>query len=90
MNTLVQKFLRSVLFGTTLACSALAMSTVLRAPTGKRVVGLFLLLFLLVTVVYAASWYLRMLWSLTGRCAKVVAARFGNPVQSTPALEQGR
>ena len=90
MNTLVQKSLRSVLFGIALACSGQMAFTVLRAPVGKRLIGVFLLMFLLVTIVYAASWYLRMLWSWTGRCADVVACRFGNPVRSVPALEQGQ
>lgn len=90
MNTLVHKSLRSVLFGIALACSGLVMSTVLRAPLGKRLIGVFLLLFLLVTIVYATSWYLRMLWSWTGRFVQLVASRFSNPVHSTPAMEQGR
>ena len=88
MKFLTQRFLQSALFAIVLAGSGLMIAAVLRDQVGKRVVGVCLIVFLLVTILYATSWYLRTIWSLAGRFTGGLASKMCNPAQHPSALEQ--
>ena len=88
--THLKTFLRSLVFAIGLVVSAAVLTAVLRNQVGKSIVGLFLLAFLLVSIVYAASRYLRFLWALSGRFIESRPTGTAESIASTPAQEHGR
>ena len=88
--TYIRMLLRSGVFAIALVFSTVMLTAVLHNQVGKSIVGLSLLAYLLMSVVYATPRYLRFLWSLSGRLTACRSIEAAGPIPSSAVQEQGQ
>ena len=88
-NLFMEKILKCITFTVAALASALLTSTVFHHQVGRSIVGILLLAFLLVAILYACSWYLRKLWAFSGHFSKVAVGKVSKSENlGVPSVEQ--